>query len=155
MVWIVYQLKFSDGTYYIGQTSDLNDRVFAHRSIWKVSHDLDIVNVKILDFANNQDDALKLEKHFIRHSDTSELRNVAEMDARCRKTHILNPTELMHSLNMRGDTQKRILLRNEIRKLENRYIRTWTELQRMQDNIKYLDVLVDQAVNEALDNELK
>jgi len=149
-MYIIYQLKFSDKTFYIGQTKDLNSRLKGHKSLWKKELGLDIVNIKILDTATQRENALKLEKHYIASSDSLKLRNVAELDARYQKTHILEPTELIHCLEQEELSENLIFLKRQVKKLEGRYIKTWSELEKMKENMKYLDTLVEEAVEEAL-----
>jgi len=147
---IIYQIKFSDDTFYIGQTDNLNRRVDEHKRLWKSTHGIKIVNIKILDFANSRSEALRIETAYIKASDTLKLRNTAEMDARAIKTHILEPTELIHHIDGKADTDKKRILKKQVDRLEKRYLKTWMELEKMKDNIKYIDVIVDQAIQEAM-----
>ncbi len=149
-MYIIYQLKFSDNTFYIGQTKYLNTRLEEHESAWRRKLGLGIINIKILDTATLKENALKLEKHYLSSSDSLKLRNVVGLDARRQETHILEPTELIHCLEQEELSENLIFLRRQVKKLEGRYIKTWSELEKMKDNMECIDTLVEEAVFSAM-----
>ena len=159
-MYIVYRLNFSDGSKYIGQTSNLNNRLNQHKLVWKKLFDLSIENVDIVKLCNSQAEALAVEASVIENYGLENLRNnVISSKERIDETMI---EELSDKLNKDEEPQTPLevintsdnlslelrlkYLNKKVNQLENRYITTYYKYLTMKENIKHLDYIIDEHI---------
>ena len=156
---LVYKLTFDDGTEYVGQTQDLNQRLSQHKSVWKGLFGLDIAKVAILEWASTREKALRLEASYIEAYGLDNLRNKfldenrvdIDMisDKLAKDEEPDSPLVVIHTSDQIDyDTQKHKYLAAKMRQLENRYLSTFMKYHTIKDNMKHIDKIIDQAINE-------
>ena len=160
-MYIIYKLTFDDATIYIGQTSDLNARLAAHKPVWK-RKGLAITRVEVLHTPPTRARALALESACIKLHDWELSRNIGqgqhtEADALLVSDKLerdMDPTHPMYvarAIEMyESKTEQVAYITKKVRQLESRYIRTYFENETMTNNIKQMDKLIDEAIHGAL-----
>lgn len=160
-MYIVYRLKFNDGTEYIGQTINLNSRLAQHQNYWKKEHNLTIEDVQLIKHLKTKHEALAVEGYFIDNYKgklrnkvkgiDGELVNVEavkkEMEQLAKDQEPIDPDDLFELIERIDDEQDKLtILNKKIRQLENRYIKTFLEYKTMKRNIKDMDDIIEEAI---------
>jgi len=162
MTIFCFVIKFNDGSSYISQaSSNLNKRIESHRTIWKKKLDLEISSVQILATFVIVSQARAFVSDVIEQQIYSNLRNTvldfnlsSEMQKQDRLEAHEKPIcpeeliDILESLEIE-DTEKIKFLTKKLAQLENRYIKSFFELENMQKNIKELDEIIDVAIEKS------
>ena len=158
-MYVIYRLRFDDGTQYVGQTSKLNERLSNHTVLWRRLYGLKIEKIDILDTASTEREALVKEAKYIEHFGLENLRNSAFRafdedyiqnlsDRLAAEEEPISPDKLIQEEEMLREELKLKYLQKRLTQLENRYLKTYMEYQRMKDNMKSLDIIIDEAIME-------
>ena len=159
---IVYQLEFDDGTKYIGQTKDLNNRLGQHRILWRSMFSLEISMVRVLELCGSASKALTVEASYIEHYGLENLRNktltnfddellVTLSEKLGKNEEPDSPLQLIHTADQFEDTEKMMkYLEKKTKQLENRYISLFQKHEAIKENMKYIDRIIDKAVSDVI-----
>lgn len=165
MIYIVYRLNFSDGTKYVGQTCNLNSRIASHKALWSKDFSIKIDSVDIAKFCNSQKEALAVESSLIefygienlRNSQISSMQRIEEeeiafmADKLDAEEEPSRPIDVIFTADMLDTLESREkYLSKKVSQLENRYITTYLRLEAMKNNIKHLDIIIDEAIMKAI-----
>ena len=161
MVYLVYRLTFTDGSKYIGQTVDLNNRLVAHNFLWSKEHNIKIKDIDIVKMCTNIKEATAIESSLIEfygienlrnssfsslaRSDMNEIEKIAEkLDADKEPDKPINV--IFNCDVLSSDEIKLKFMQKKIMQLENRYMTTFFQYEAMKSNMKMLDQIIDEAV---------
>jgi len=147
MVHFVYRLTFDDDSKYIGITSNLNQRVNTHKKTWKKDYGLTIKHVEIVRTCESEREARVVETTIITAYGLGNLRNKVISTVNFADSEI--PTTISDMLlgldSEPEETQIRIISK-KLQKLQDKYITMFYEYDRMKENIKELDSIINRAV---------